>query len=72
MNITHIGAVVLAPFPWVLVKVKTDEEGHISVRGFHGGYSVTVLHEGRQIKGSFRLERGKPCRVRVTMDSGNG
>ena len=54
------------------VKVKTDEEGHISVRGFHGGYSVTVLHEGRQIKGSFRLERGKPCRVRVTMDSGNG
>ena len=24
MKITHIGSVVLSPFPWVLIKVKTE------------------------------------------------
>ena len=36
MKITHIGSVVLSPFPWVLVKVKTDE-GIVGIgEAYHG------------------------------------
>ena len=30
MKIEHVGAVLLQPFPWVLVKVRTDD-GHVGI-----------------------------------------
>ena len=36
MKITHVGAVLLQPIPWVLVKIKTDE-GLIGIgEAYHG------------------------------------
>jgi L-alanine-DL-glutamate epimerase-like enolase superfamily enzyme len=46
MKITHVGAVVLTPFPWVLVKVKTDD-GLIGIgEAYHGaGVHQIVVDE---------------------------
>jgi len=51
-------------------EVATDEHGRIAFRGFHGAYTVRVSHNGREIRGSFHLDRGTPSRVRVSMGTG--
>jgi L-alanine-DL-glutamate epimerase-like enolase superfamily enzyme len=40
MKITHVGAVLLSPFPWVLVKVKTDE----GITGIGEAYHGAGVH----------------------------
>ncbi len=40
MKITHVGAVLLTPFPWVLVKVKTDE----GITGIGEAYHGAGVH----------------------------
>jgi len=34
-------------------KTKIDEDGRISFRGFHGDYSVTAMHNGKELAGTF-------------------
>jgi L-alanine-DL-glutamate epimerase-like enolase superfamily enzyme len=41
MKITHIGSVLLRPFPWVLVKVTTDE----GIRGIGEAYHGAGVHQ---------------------------
>ena len=41
MKITHIGAVLLQPFPWVLVKVETDE----GITGIGEAYHGAGVHQ---------------------------
>ena len=49
MKITHIGSVLLEPFPWVLVRVKTDE-GLVGIgEAYHGaGVHQIVVDERLQ------------------------
>ena len=49
MKITHIGSVLLQPFPWVLVKVTTDE-GLVGIgEAYHGaGVHQIVVDERLQ------------------------
>ena len=50
MKITHIGAVLLEPVPWVLVKVRTDE----GITGIGEAYHGAGVH---QIVADWRLQR---------------
>jgi len=60
MKITHIGSVLLQPFPWVLVKVETDE----GITGIGEAYHGAGVH---QIVVDPRLQRPllgqNPCHV---------
>ena len=47
MKITHIGAVLLEPFPWVLVKVKTDEGITGIGEAYHGAGVHQIVADGR-------------------------
>jgi len=50
MKITHIGAVVLTPFPWVLVKVKTDT-GLVGIgEAYHGAGVHQIVVDERLTK----------------------
>jgi len=53
-------------------RVKTEQHGRIAFRGFHGAYRVTVSHGDGQLQGSFRVEKGKPGVIRVTLGSEDG
>lgn len=62
MKITHIGTLLLQPFPWVLVRVKTDS-GLVGIGEAYHGAGVHQITVDRPSVDA-RTHRPKPARRR--------